>query len=200
MTDESLDVEKLRAHDPVATAAFREVVRRFVASYFKNASQAEELVQEAMLELWTKLKDGAQPKVPRWWAQGAANNAVRRELTRLKHATAPFDSTVHRPRPADQSATYRAREELNMIINHVLAGNQTRLDALEGLILGEDHRELADRLGITPGAARMVVARLRAKLKQEVPAKRALAQLLALPRLSARVRPLPSSESSATGS
>jgi DNA-binding transcriptional regulator LsrR (DeoR family) len=54
------------------------------------------------------------------------------------------------------------------------------LRALAGAAEGRDHRELAEQLGVSPGAARMTLSRARAELSVRFSAQQKLEELIAL--------------------
>lgn len=174
------DPAKLRAGDPEATAAFVELLWNHARAFFKRESQLHDVVHDALLELLAKLERGDEPKHPDYWALNAANNAVRRELTRLKHQAIEYESDLHGHASCDAEALLDAREELRRINELLVDCDDAPSRALAGAAAGRDHREIAEELGISPGAARMTLARARAELGDRVDSKKKKQHLLAL--------------------
>lgn len=174
------DPKQLRAGDPAATEAFRRILRAHVRNYFSRESQIHDVIQDALLELLGKLEAGAQPEQPVYWALTSANNAVRRELTRLRHRVIEFESSQVNGVEPDPAALLDAREDLRRITVLLKDCDEAPLRALAAAAEGRDHRELAEQLGVSPGAARMTLSRARAELSTRVSAQQKLDQLIAL--------------------
>jgi RNA polymerase sigma factor (sigma-70 family) len=176
------DPAKLR-DDPATTEAFRRILRAHVRSYFSRESQIHDVTQDALLELLAKLDAGAQPQQPVYWALNSANNAVRRELTRVRHRVIEYESQLHgktEHSEPDWAALLDAREDLRRINELLNDCEEAPKRALAGAAEGRDHRELAEQLGVSPGAARMTLARARAELSGRVSAQQKLDELIAL--------------------
>ena len=178
------DPQRLRERDPATTEAFRRILRAHVRSYFNRDSQIHDVTQDALLELLAKLEAGAEPEQPVYWALTSANNAVRRELTRLRHRVIEYESQVHgavdeRGEPG-VAALLDAREDLRRITALLADCDEAPLRALAGAAEGRDHRELAEQLGVSPGAARMTLSRARAELSERFTAQQKLDVLVAL--------------------
>ncbi len=192
------DPEQLRAGDPATIAAFRGLLRAHVRRYFQRESQIHDVVHEALLDLLARLDAGVQPKHPAYWALNSANNAVRRELTRLRHQAVEYESTLHGPQldHDDHAALLDAREDLRKI-NVLLADcDEVPFRALAGAIEGRDHNEIAQELGISPGAARMTLARARADLSGRFTRQQKIDKLLLLARQAGLVGDSPCEDAS----
>lgn len=184
MTRPPPDPAKLRAGDPAVTEAFRRILRAHIRGYFRHESQIHDVTQEALLELLAKLEAGADPQHPIYWALSSATNAIRRELTRLRHQAIAYESQLHgaseASSEAERAALLDAREDLRRI-NALLADcDEAPYRALAGALEGHDHRELAEQLGVSPGAARMTLARARADLSEQFSAKQKMDELISL--------------------
>lgn len=158
-------------------------MRAHVRSYFNRESQIHDVTQDALLELLDKLKAGAEPPQPVYWALTSANNAVRRELTRVRHRVIEYESQLHgmiEYGEPDWVALLDAREDLRRINALLSDCEEAPLRALAGAAEGRDHRELAEQLGVSPGAARMTLARARAELSGRVSAQQKINELIAL--------------------
>jgi RNA polymerase sigma factor (sigma-70 family) len=177
------DPAGLRDGDPASTEAFRRILRAHVRSYFNRESQIHDVTQDALLELLAKLEAGAQPQQPVYWALTSANNAVRRELTRIRHRVIEYESQLHgkvEHGEPDWAALLDAREDLRRINSLLHDCDDAPLRALAGAAEGRDHRELAEQLGVSPGAARMTLSRARADLSVRFSAQQKLDELIAL--------------------
>jgi RNA polymerase sigma factor (sigma-70 family) len=162
---------------------FRRILRAHVRSYFNRESQIHDVTQDALIELLAKLEAGAQPPQPVYWALTSANNAVRRELTRVRHRVIEYESQLHgkvEHGEPDWVALLDAREDLRRINELLSDCEEAPLCALAGAAEGRDHRELAEQLGVSPGAARMTLARARADLSGRFSAQQKLDELVAL--------------------
>lgn len=183
------DPYRLREGEAAATEAFRRLLRAHICGYFSKESQLHDVTQDALLDLLAKLNAGAQPKHPEYWALNAANNAVRRELTRLRRQAIEYQSQVHgvghqgeHQDRADHAALLDAREDLRKI-NALLADcEDAPFRALTAAVQGRNHREIAKELGISPGAARMTLARARSELSDRFSARQKIDQLMRLAR------------------
>lgn len=177
----SPDPLKLRAGDANTTEVFLRILYSHVRNYFKRESQVHDVAYDALIELLAKLDDGAMPEQPVFWALTAANNAVRRELTRLRHIAIAYESSLHggaeQPDPVE---LYDAREELRRINGLLAKCDEAPYRALVGAAEGLDHNELSEKLGVSPGAARMTLARARADFSEKLTAEEKWAALVGL--------------------
>lgn len=175
------DPDKLRTGDVETIEAFRGVLHAHVRSYFRRESQVHDVTHDAMLELFAKLEAGADPGEPVFWALTAANNAVRRELTRLRRQAVAYESQLHgMGEVGDPAALLDAREDLRRINALLLECDEAPYRALTGALEGRNHTELGTELGVSPGAARMTLARARAQLGERFSAQQKLAELVSL--------------------
>lgn len=209
------DPDQLRAGDAAAIESFRRLLRAHICRYFNKESQINDVIQDALLDLLAKLEAGANPKQPEYWALNAANNAVRRELTRMRRQVIEYESRLHGLGPrqgdrgrADHADLLDAREDLRKI-NALLADcDEVPLRALTAAVQGRNHREIAQELGISPGAARMTLARARTELSDRFTAQQKIDHLIRLARRAGLVvqaqgneppvSPSPSSSSSSS--
>ena len=188
MVERRLDVAELRDGNPDATESFRRIVRAHVRRYFSRESQVHDVTQDALLELLAKLEAGAEPREAIYWTLNAAHNAVRRELTRLRHPSIEYESQVHGRVEADHAARLDAREDLRRIDTLLDETPERPKKAITGSLEGRDHNELAAELGVSPGAARMTVARARAELSDRLSAQQKISRLVQLARNAGLVR------------
>jgi RNA polymerase sigma factor (sigma-70 family) len=174
-----LDHHKLLAHDPPTTQAFLDCIRRYVRRYFNRPSEIHDVSQSAMVELIDKLNRGEEPQPDRtyFWVLNSASNAVRRELTRLRHRVVSYESRLHGQFTSTREEVFEARQEIERI-NRLLAecSDVARL-ALAASVHGDTHREIAAALELRPGAVRMTISRVRATLSDRLTAEEKLERL-----------------------
>lgn len=174
-----LDHRKLLANDPSTTRAFLNYIRRYVRRFFQRRSQIHDVSQSAMLEVIDKLSNGNEPTpdLVHYWVLNCASNAVRRELTRLRHIAVSYESRLHsRPDP-EVDEVVGARREIERIDRLLEDCGDVARKALDAAVHGDTHREIAAELEIGPGAVRMTIARVRATLSKRLTAEEKLARL-----------------------
>jgi DNA-directed RNA polymerase specialized sigma24 family protein len=167
----ALNPDKLRAGDHASVVAFRAVIRRHVARFFRKHSQIEDVSNAALLELLEKLDAGARPSVPLVWALAAANNAVRRELTRLRRQSIAVDSQRHGVARIDPTLVIDARDKLVRIDRLLERAEGIGVEVLAAATEGATHLEIAKQVGVTPGAVRTTLSRVRADLREQLEAE-----------------------------
>ncbi|PRQ08081.1 RNA polymerase sigma factor [Enhygromyxa salina] len=197
------DPQKLREGEAAASEAFRRLLRAHICGYFNKESQVHDVTQDALLDLLAKLEAGAEPKHPEYWALNAANNAVRRELTRLRRRAIEYQSQLHgygQDDGADHAELLDAREDLRKI-NALLADcDEVPFRALTAAVEGRNHREIAEELGISPGAARMTLARARSELSGRFTARQKIDHLMWLARRAGLIEAPQPADEAAPGS
>ncbi|PRP93144.1 RNA polymerase sigma factor [Enhygromyxa salina] len=176
-----LDPAELRRGNPAVVAAFEAILRRRIRAFFRKQSQVNVLTNTALMELLDKLARGEQPSRPLYRALNAANNVVRRELTRLRRVVVSFDSQLH-SHTATPDASLGAREELERIDTLLEEVDEVPRQILAAAARGHTHVEIAAEFGISPGAARASLSRLRAQLRGELASRDQLDKLRRLAR------------------
>jgi RNA polymerase sigma factor (sigma-70 family) len=162
-----LDYRKFLAGDPKAVQAFVQVTRDWVRKRISNPVQVDSVVQAAIVEMLTKLRAGNEPEPGKTlrWIQTCANNAVRRELTRMrKAAVEAYESHAHGPGPVDMSRVYKVRRELEGIKALLEGCNQQAREILEDRVRGLSYKHIAKLHQLSEEAARKSVTRLRRQL------------------------------------
>lgn len=164
-----LDPDKLRRGDAATVAAFRSVLRRRIGVFFHKQSQINAVTNDTLVELLTKLERGEQPTEVFYWALNAVNNAIRRELTRVRRQVlVTYESHLHGLDEADPTAVIDATAELERLDALLTKVDDVSLQVLFAAVQGEKHRDIANQLGINPGAARQSLSRLRAELRSHL--------------------------------
>jgi RNA polymerase sigma factor (sigma-70 family) len=162
-----LDHQKLLAGDRTTTTVFRLVARRWITKFFRKPSQLEDVTQSAMIEMLGKLRAGNIPDPERayCWVLTCANNAVRRELTRVRnHNVVSYESQLHCPYINRSSDWVRVCDDLhrvNALLEQSDAGGRRLLEARA---CGYTYQEIAEEFGLEAAAARASISRLRKKL------------------------------------
>lgn len=198
-----LDPRKLLEGDPRTAEAFLKYIRSHVRRYFRRGSQIHDVSQAAMLDVIARLEAGEEPEPDRlhYWVLNCAKNAVRRELTRLRHRAVSYESRLHCHPQASASAVLGAREEIERIDRLLTDCSEVGRKALAARLQGHTHREIAKQLDMESGAVRMTLTRLRATLSRRLSAEEKLKRLRLLAKRSGhqpslfRRRPRPSSRS-----
>ncbi len=113
----TLDPLRLLAHDPETTQAYLEFTRRFIRRYLQDPSRVREVSQSALAEMLAKLERGLAPTPGRvhYWVAASASNAVRRELTRMRHRAVTYESRLHNQPAPNQDDVLVARWEVERI-------------------------------------------------------------------------------------
>jgi RNA polymerase sigma factor (sigma-70 family) len=162
-----LDHQKLLAGDPTTTTMFRLVARRWITKFFRKPSQLEDVTQSAMTEMLGKLRAGniPDPEGTFCWVLTCANNAVRREVTRVRnHVVVSYESQLHCPsitRSSDWVRVCHDLQRVNALLEQCDAGARRLLEARA---CGYTYQEIAEEFGLGEAAARASITRLRKKL------------------------------------
>lgn len=155
-------------------AAHREMVRGVLLRLVRDASLAEDLVQEALLRA-SRAADGMRgDAAPATWLTAIALNCARDHFRAAKRlpATSTLDEADAVAAP-DQPETAALQAEMSgCILEHLARLPERQREAvLMHHFAGLTHREMAAPLGITEGNARVILHRglaaLRASLGRE---------------------------------
>ncbi len=161
--DVSPDIERRFAeHRPAVARLCRRLVR--------DAAQAEELAQEALLVGWTRLPTWDDERRLRPWLFGIARNLCLNAV-RKKGELLTEDGIVE-PGRAAATALARLRSEERAAL--LAEASSSVLDAAEKEALHLRYIEslplegIEAVLGLPPGAARTVLQRVKRKLRREI--------------------------------
>jgi len=174
--DTVADVRRAQAGDPDAFAGlirqFERTALSVAHSVLGSASASGDVVQDAFLRAWTKLRDLDDPDRFAAWLCGIVRNAaldalrrLRRENARTEHAPAlePADPRedgipgLSLDRAEDRCAVRRAIDELDDVSRSVVL-----LKYYEGL----SSKEIGLRLGLAATAVDMRLSRARRRLAE----------------------------------
>ncbi|KIG19386.1 hypothetical protein DB30_02667 [Enhygromyxa salina] len=170
-----LDHQKLLDGDPSATSQFVMVARQWARRFFRKRSQLDGVIQSAMIEMLAKLRAGNIPEPERmfFWVLSCTNNAVRRELTRVRNnRVVGCESARHCLSAAGPSERVRARDELQRVDALLEVCDASARRIIEARAYGYTYREIADELNLGPAAVRASVSRLRKKLVAQLESQR----------------------------
>ena len=165
------DPDKFRAGDPVTTRFFIQLARRWVRRYFHKRSQVDAVTQDSLVEMMTKLEAGDRPdpdRVPQWICT-CAHNAVRRELTRVRHLdTVDFASELHGNNPIKLSEQVRHVEDLRRVREALEECTEHVRQIFVMRLLGHSHAEIAAFAESKAGAVRMAYSRVIRQLNEQL--------------------------------
>jgi RNA polymerase sigma-70 factor (ECF subfamily) len=134
--------------------------------------RAEEVIQQALLQVWLALRSGTEVRDPKPWLYRIVHNGAFNAMRHTSEDHAVLTEAIHdRAAVAGEAFRQRAmamREALDEV--EALPRMQreaVRLTAIEG----QTHLEVAGALGITHGAVRGLLYRARATLRPSLPGR-----------------------------
>jgi RNA polymerase sigma factor (sigma-70 family) len=173
-----LDHRNFLANEPATVHFFVHAARRWARKFFGDPAKVDSVVQAALLEMTRRLRAGEEPPPERlgYWIYGCTNNAVRRELTRMRRDVfTSFESSVHGQLPVDISQAFRLQQELEEIERLLEQHTEARVrEMLVDHVRGVSYRELAKLHELGEGAARESVCRVRKRLRGALTAREKL--------------------------
>lgn len=135
-------------------------LKRAALAITRSTDRAEDLVQEALLRVWTKLRDDEIIDDLRAYLLTTLRNLARRP-TRLAPVEAAPENITH-----DTATDRIALHEVIEVINH-LPVDQANL--LRMAVLGDKTiAELSADIGVSSGTIASRISRARAKLRHEL--------------------------------
>jgi RNA polymerase sigma-70 factor, ECF subfamily len=161
--------------DEALIERLRIAIRGFVAGRVRDAATAEDITQDVLLKISTRLDSLRRTDRIEAWAFRIAKNAIS-DYFRAARPTEPFQENVHSKslisaaEPDNSHEDSRLRGEIGTYIRSVI-------EALpqihrEALVLTEydglSQVQLARRLGLSVSGAKSRVQRARAALKEEI--------------------------------
>lgn len=127
-----------------------------------SRAEAEDLVQEALLQVWTRQRAGAEITALPAYARATLRNGLRRRGR--QPASEPLEETDWASATADTGERRVAFAEVMEAIA-ALPEDQRRV-LMEVVIEGRTPEEVARRAGIPPGTVLSRLARARARLRK----------------------------------
>jgi len=168
--DEAALVARALAGDRAALGAlvtlYEAPVRRLTRAILRNAADADDAAQEAMLSALVKLDqyDPHRPFGP-WLLRIASNAAIdRRRRQRVREVSVLRDDVASTDALPDQQAERQALgERLRAALDQL--PERYRLAVVLFDVEGYSHAEIADILGVAPGTVRSAVFHARRRLR-----------------------------------
>lgn len=143
----------------------RRLCVRFAHRYAKNAGEAEDIAQDALLRAWRRRSTLRDPDSRKQWLSAIVRNEAFRELARNRPE--PVDATEIRYGADDERVLAAAeRADIHAAIE--------RLDECDRKLVHLRYEEdltqtaIAHRLGIPEGTVKVRLHRVRAKLRREI--------------------------------
>jgi RNA polymerase sigma factor (sigma-70 family) len=186
--DAPISVRKLERGDKDTIARASKIIRGFVRAYIRDPNLVEDVVQNTLVELLGKLARGDRPQTPHYWILTAASNAVRREYTRLRRSPEMFRSQLHPQKASGLSTQHRAGAELRRVRELLAHKPQWQQQALMAIVVGRESKQVAEEFGMSPGALRTAVSRLRHDIREQLRSEAEFGTLAQLARAANRPR------------
>jgi RNA polymerase sigma-70 factor (ECF subfamily) len=150
-------------------SAFEEIVRRYraglvaFAAAYAPPDRAEDVVQESFLRAWDALRASTGEIRLRPWLYTIVRNRALNARRDARHHEPIPDDLDGVPQPPDVVLT---GEELAAVIAAVRALPEAQREALvRSSVEGHTHEQIANALETTPGAARQLIYRARAAVR-----------------------------------
>ena len=162
-----LDHRRFLAGDPITAGLFRQAACRWARRFFEDPVKVDSVAQAALLEMLDKLRAGAEPERDRlvFWIRGCTNNAVRRELTRMRNEDfVGYESQLHGRASGDISQILRLRQQIEDVEQTLDACDDKARQVFAERVRGAAYREIAATQQISEEAARQTVSQLRKRL------------------------------------
>lgn len=130
----------------------------------RSRSDAEDLVQEALLQVWARQRAGARITTLPAYARTTLRNGLRRAGRR-----APSEPFVEGDMASTTAETGPRRVAFGEVLTAISALPRDQRDALIAVVIdGETPTEVSKRLGVAPGTVLSRLARARARLRQRL--------------------------------
>ena len=165
MSSKSTDIERRRRFDQVVSV-FHTDMYRYAAWLCRDPGIAEEVVQEALLRAWKSLDALRDDKAAKPWLLTIVRRENARYFERKRLETVDIDSLT----PA-QSAMLAEKEDENLAEMRQAIfrlDEDYREPLVLQVLLGHSTKEIAELMGIKPGAVLTRLHRARLKLRDEV--------------------------------
>lgn len=167
-----LDHPGVAAADPMPR--LRQTLRAFIGSRVRDSSLADDLAQETLLRVETRLQTLRRRDRLEAWVLQIARNTIADHFRKSREIE-EFEETAHGPWLAVADPTPSAEDEaLNLELRSYVRSVVDRLpplyrEAIQSIELeGLSQVELARRLGLSVSAAKSRVQRGRAMLRKEM--------------------------------
>jgi RNA polymerase sigma factor (sigma-70 family) len=153
--------------------AFDTLVRRYRApllAYCRRMGlsqwRAEEVLQQALLQVWLALRSGTEIRDPKSWLYRIVHNGAVNVMRRTSEDHAPLTDAIHERAAVADEASPQWPMAMREALDEVVALPQMQREVvLLTAIDGQTHREVAGTLGISDAAVRGLLYRARATLR-----------------------------------
>lgn len=169
-------VRNARANDPIAVEVLLTAIRPALLVFFRQRSDpdhAEDLAQLALLRI-SRAIDRIDPVRADLYLSTVARNLLRtnyRSAARDRRRSAPLADAAEMPNESNPTGNAEL-EDLMLAVHRACLniGQPALRDVALGVLGGESTSELAHRLEISPITVRTRLMRVRALLRQQLPA------------------------------
>jgi RNA polymerase sigma-70 factor (ECF subfamily) len=165
MSSNSADLKRRERFDRVVSVLHRDLYR-YAAWLCRDPGIAEEVVQEALLRAWKSLDALREDSAAKSWLLTIVRRENARYFERRRLETVDIDSLT-----PGQSAMLAEREDPNLAAMRQAMfrlGDDYREPLVLQVLMGHSTKEIAELMGIKPGAVLTRLHRARIKLKKEV--------------------------------
>jgi RNA polymerase sigma factor (sigma-70 family) len=168
-SDERLVWLARRGHE----GAFDTLVQRYRApllAYCRRLGlsqwRAEEVLQQALLQVWLALRSGTEVRDPQPWLYRIVHNGAVNAIRRTSEDHARLTEAIHDRAAVADEASPQWPMAMREALDEVVALPQLQREAvLLTAIDGQTHREVAGTLGISDDAVRGLLYRARTRLR-----------------------------------
>jgi RNA polymerase sigma-70 factor, ECF subfamily len=153
-------------------ALYRQLVRGIYALTLRLTSrvaEAEELTQEVFVRAWEARATFASPGHLQNWLRRVSVNVWINRLRRQRHVTLDDEAVVAAHAAALSSPAGAPGVRLDLERALALLSPRLRAVVLLFDLYGLDHGEIAELMGMTPGASKVQLHRARRRLRELMP-------------------------------
>ena len=128
--------------------------------------RAEEVLQQALLQVWLALRSGTEVRDPKSWLYRIVHNGAVNAMCRTSEDHARLSEAIHDRAAIADEASPQWPMAMREALDEVVALPQMQREAvLLTAMDGQTHREVAGTMGISDGAVRGLLYRARATLR-----------------------------------
>lgn len=135
--------------------------------YTHNREEAKDLLQEAFVKIFKSIANLEKAsQLENWMKRIMINTAIDRYRSQVSEPWIQDIDQVNEPTEPEQASQNLTQEELLQLIQALPDGYRTifNLAAIEGY----NHKEIAERIGISEGTSKSQLARARQMLQEKV--------------------------------
>ena len=165
MNSDSADLKRRERFDGVVSVLHKDLYR-YAAWLSRDPGVAEEVVQEALLRAWKSLDALREDSAAKSWLLTIVRRENARYFERKRLETVDIDSLT-----PGQEAMLAETEDANLATMREAIfrlDDDYREPLVLQVLMGHSTREIAELMGIKPGAVLTRLHRARLKLKDEV--------------------------------